>query len=753
MSQLGNLRYGRGVVKESSPSGYSGKIPVYFRLLFSLPIMGLFVQWLRPLYIISKGEDTRQLLAVLALAAAVLLLCGLFQLPSWVLFLAQFIVIALSWIFVCAEDQGPSWATNYLAEIKGDALLFFSGKISELSSESRLLILLAGWGMLVASVQHLALFRGSISLFSLVTLVYLIVLDKLTAIHTLQEIVISTGLILWLKGMCRLLVMRDTNPAQRGIPFARWGITALIVAAGVTGVSWLGGERYSPQPGSSISLMPMIGKLQRWAEGESLVQKGAVAAMTGYGSGEGELGAPLSKNNKPVFTAESSVPAYWRGESFTYYDGRRLSKSNDDFIPLNLASLTDKNSSLSVASEERVLLQQIKFAVPSAGGLPLFGAGRVVDVKAVELADGSRLGFVFSNTERDSFRLPSIRGEARVTGYTIESLLPEMDPKILRGLNGSDPAKIKDSYLQLPSSLPVRVRELAEEIMPPARTRYDAVVSVRDYLQNHYPYTLDTKIPPPGSDFVDDFLFEARKGYCVHFATAMVTLLRTADIPVRYVQGYGPGSAEKGSAPQRYVVTQADAHAWVEVYFPGAGWVPFDPTPGSAAAAGSALPGTSPAAFAAPPVASAPAALGAGALPARLRQGGPPQAPLAAAALLPAAAWRWRRSLVLLLAARSSRTAKPERLLAAAALAWQGLAARYGQPPPGMTGREYVASLHIEDARLREAVWQFVRQWETLAYSPVSMAVQSPATAPSSADSDSAAGFINVCLGLTLRLA
>ena len=257
---------------------------------------------------------------------------------------------------------------------------------------------------------------------------------------------------------------------------------------------------------------------------------------------------------------------------------------------------------------------------------------------------------------------------------------------------------------------------------------------------------------------MDDFLFKSQKGYCVHFATAMVALLRSADIPARYVQGYGTGTPIVGSVPQRYAVSQGDAHAWVEVYFPGAGWVPFDPTPVSIAAASSAPQGL-----------SAPAALGAGALPARLRQGGRTPAPLdAAALLLPAAAWRWRRILVLLLAARSSRTAKPERLLAAGALAWQGLAARYGQPPTGVTCREYAASLHIDDARLRESVWQLVRQWETLAYSPVPASVrtlapaparspapasvQKPSTAQSLSDSESAAGFIRVCLGITFRL-
>ncbi|KGE19453.1 DUF4129 domain-containing transglutaminase family protein [Paenibacillus wynnii] len=771
MSHLDNQEYSRFMnrgrspgKKESSSADNSGKLPVYFRLLFSLPIMGLFVQWLLPLYRISKDQDTRQLLAVLGLAALLLLVCGLFQSPGWLLQSGQLAIILLSWIYMCAEDKGKAWLTAFLTGIKGDAVLFLSGRMSELSSESRLLILMVGWGMLVASVQHLALFRGSISLFSIVTLIYLLILNRLTEISTLQEIVISTGLIVWLKGMCWLLLMREKNPGQKKIPYTRWGITAFIAGAGLTVASWCGGELYSPQPGSPISLLPVLGRMQAWAEGESSVQPGMTAGMTGYGSGEGELGTPLSQSNELVFTAESSLPVYWRGESFAYYDGRRWGKSGEAYLPLNLASLPDESSTEFIESGGTSLLQRVQFAVPSTGGQPLFSAGRVVDVTNVELADGSKLGFIFTNAEKDSFRLPNIRGSARISTYRVKSLLPETNPEVLRAFAGSDPVKVKDTYLELPTSLPGRVRELAGEIMATARSRYDAAVAVRDYLQSRYPYTLDTQVPPVGADFVDDFLFESRKGYCVHFATAMVTLLRSADIPARYVQGYGPGTAEKGSASQRYAVTQADAHAWVEVYFPGAGWVPFDPTPGSLSAEGTALPGQPP-----------PAALGAGTLPARLRQGGPTPAPLRAAALLlPAAAWRWRRSLALLLAARSSRTAKPERLLAAATLAWQGLAARYGQPPPGMTGREYAASLHIEDARLREAVWQFVRQWELLAYSPVHLRscfrertipassacassldaqlVSAGPADPSLPDSQSATAFIGVCLGITLRV-
>ena len=741
---------------ENSHVGKQRRIPLYYRLLFSLAIMGLFVEWLLPLHRSTSLPDTANLLEVLMFSAVILLIWGMFQIPGWLLLGIQFVLISLAWFYVCTGNNGIGWISVYAVQVPNDVILLLSGHVSQLSENSRVLILIVGWGLLVSSVQQLALFRGSTMLFTAVTIIYLLVLDFGFAINTTMDIVMAVGLILWMQAMSGLLRLQERT-GTIGIPYARWGLTAFATAILVMTMSWTLGQLYGARPTSQISLESVFDKLQDWTLGRNLEDMEAVTAgTTGYGSGDGELGAPLTRSTEPVFTAITSEQSYWRGESIAYYDGRRWIRGGDPFSPLNLSSLSHSRSTLTIAERKRTLQQRIQFAVPSSGGLPLFNAGTILDVESVELTNGSQLGYVLSNSDRESFRLPNSTGSARVVEYSVKSLLPETDPVILRGLGNDDPEEVKNKYLQLPALLPGRVSTLAEKLASSGENRYDSVTAIRDYLQSGYSYTLDTMIPPPEADFVDHFLFDEKKGYCVHFATAMTILLRSANIPARYVQGYGPGTLMADTMPQQYAITQGDAHAWVEVYFAGAGWVPFDPTPGPALAASFASP---PAEAASP---AAPAARRAG-LPALPPAGGTSPAPaLLGAVLVPAAAWRWRRSLALLLAARSASRLSRERQLRVASLAWGGLVARYGPPPPGFTGREYVASLPIDDAGLGAAVQQFVRQWETLAYSRASMPRRTATSttsanaaytlSPSEALAVSEAAFIRKCLTITFRL-
>lgn len=131
--------------------------------------------------------------------------------------------------------------------------------------------------------------------------------------------------------------------------------------------------------------------------------------------------------------------------------------------------------------------------------------------------------------------------------------------------------------LQLPDGLPDRVRSLTKEITGKYNTDFEKASAIQNYLRSNYPYTLNTSVVPDGRDFVDYFLFDEKKGYCTYYASAMAVMSRIAGIPSRYVEGFIIEDKDMGD-DGLYRVTAAKAHAWVELYFEGYGWVRFEPT-------------------------------------------------------------------------------------------------------------------------------------------------------------------------------
>lgn len=137
--------------------------------------------------------------------------------------------------------------------------------------------------------------------------------------------------------------------------------------------------------------------------------------------------------------------------------------------------------------------------------------------------------------------------------------------------------------LQLPRGLDPRARELAAGWRAQHGSDVAAIVrSALDYFrQQGFQYTLE---PPPllGANGIDDFLFGTRQGFCEHYASAFVFLMRAAGIPARVVTGYQGG--EYDALGDYYIVRQSDAHAWAEVWLADRGWIRIDPTAAAAPA-------------------------------------------------------------------------------------------------------------------------------------------------------------------------
>ncbi len=189
---------------------------------------------------------------------------------------------------------------------------------------------------------------------------------------------------------------------------------------------------------------------------------------------------------------------------------------------------------------------------------------------------------------------PSVLTFAPATDDTIDPLMIRADPPILIGeqyvVHASIynptilqlqqagviyPAWVRDHYLQLPENLSPRITQLAQNISSDADTPYDKAIAITKYLREAITYSTRVDVPQDGTDPLVWFLFDARKGFCNYYATAEVILLRSVGIPARMVVGFAEGEYQP---PDKYTILEKDAHAWPEVYFPGIGWVEFEPT-------------------------------------------------------------------------------------------------------------------------------------------------------------------------------
>ena len=139
------------------------------------------------------------------------------------------------------------------------------------------------------------------------------------------------------------------------------------------------------------------------------------------------------------------------------------------------------------------------------------------------------------------------------------------------------------SFISLPADVPDSIVDTARDVTASASTEYDKALALQDFLRNgEFRYSETAPVADDydgnGLSVVAEFL-RRKAGYCVHFASAMAVMARTIDIPSRIAVGYAPGRVtgiEGGETV--YANTSDDLHAWVELFFEGAGWVRFDPT-------------------------------------------------------------------------------------------------------------------------------------------------------------------------------
>ena len=381
-------------------------------------------------------------------------------------------------------------------------------------------------------------------------------------------------------------LIRDSSPAWYAAWFLLGGAGLLLFdsrARLATWGRWVSNP--SARPGSGWRLpLTRASSTGRWM----LAVAGALALvcasmLPGYGQGplldyrSGQVaGASISINpfvslrtrlssdeNVPVFDVAASGPGYWRLLALDRFDGTTFTASSPtQVVPFNGDTSPDNDP----AAPTQEVTQ--RFTIRQLGGPSVYlpAASSPVSVRA------GRNRVYQSPRNRDLTLRQRLR---RGLSYTVVSQLLKPTAAQLAGPKDYSGVAGIGSYLDTPSVDP-EVRRLALEKVEGKDTPFEQALAIQDYLRSSaFKYNLHVPALSTGGNQLRRFLLSVREGYCEQFAAAMAVMARVVGIPSRVAVGFTPGVPRDG----RFEVGSKDAHAWPELYFPGAGWVRFEPTP------------------------------------------------------------------------------------------------------------------------------------------------------------------------------
>lgn len=317
--------------------------------------------------------------------------------------------------------------------------------------------------------------------------------------------------------------------------------------------------------------------------GAGVLQKtsGEALRTTGF-SDRVDLGTIGSVKQDPQIVMRVELPdqpavekdrLYLRGLAYDQYNGRSWSHSGTRRRSLGLvadgtflarSASSRPPGSRSIPIRQDILLEILDTSVLFAAPFAELVSGEFIAVQA-DAMSGLHLASP-----------PSSR-----TRYSVTSQVPQLVAEERTGSAMDYPDSIRSHYLQVPEGSQ-QVADLAQRVIQQATTPLGQTLAIQQHLLGNYRYSLDADTATL-SHPLEEFLFTRKTGYCEHYATAMVVMLRTVGIPARLVTGFL--ATEWNEYGGYFTVRQRDAHAWVEVYFPRSGWITMDPTPAVSAAA------------------------------------------------------------------------------------------------------------------------------------------------------------------------
>lgn len=384
------------------------------------------------------------------------------------------------------------------------------------------------------------------------------------------------------------------------IDFPEWmpmrfvSAAALVVGTVALATALLPGQVTVSQAARTWRLVssPFTAVREGWETAFSTIQAPPGTSGGGFFARSMRVGGGRSLGDNIVLRVQSSAYDYWRAITRDRYNGRSWDNTVGERARAEIntttaeAARTPLEPGMSAIGQadiqgRKLVTQTVVLAQDRSDDMLVMGgefrsAGVPVLVEHGFVNDGTSIIPNYVETAGVFSQIP-----LQTTGaYTVSSYISTAGVTSLQTAATTYPDWISQAYLQLPETLPGRVRAKASELVNTAgaTTPYDKAVAIQAYLRT-FTYDEGRAAPPTDRDWADYFLFDTQKGYCDDFATAMIVMLRAEGVPARLAQGYAGGTLD----PQlgMYVVRESVAHSWPEVYFPDYGWQRFEPTPAS----------------------------------------------------------------------------------------------------------------------------------------------------------------------------
>ena len=297
------------------------------------------------------------------------------------------------------------------------------------------------------------------------------------------------------------------------------------------------------------------------------------------------LGFPLSDTvmfqvEVPDLASEQKPPRYyWQGRVYDYF-----SKNQWYITGTTRNQFSPTTNGLAIPDTENGTLARFVFTAGAAKISLVYAPAQPVWI--------SRPGSVLASQADNFLNISSWNATPALQPgetYQVDAILSSPTIEGLRAAGTEYPRWVTDRYLQLPDNFSPRIQALAQEVTTQAQTPYDKATAITQYLRDNIEYAPSIPKPPALTDPLEWILFDYKKGYCVYYATSEVLMLRSLGIPARMAVGFAQGSGatrEEGEPGgevvdftiSSFTVRKKNAHAWPEVYFPGIGWVEFEPT-------------------------------------------------------------------------------------------------------------------------------------------------------------------------------